>query len=45
MPNYVEGCNYCQASKEANDSMMPPHFASSRCQSGGKNHCTCGTCY
>lgn len=23
----------------------PPHNASSRCQSGGRDHCTCDTCF
>lgn len=25
--------------------MMPPHFASPRCESGGHNHCSCDTCF
>lgn len=27
------------------DSMLPSHSASSRCESGGRNHCTCDTCF
>ena len=38
----VEGCEYC---KLYGGGMMPPHFASANCQSGGRNHCTCGTCF
>ena len=38
-------CNYCIKSKESGDTMMPPHFASRRCQSGNHNHCTCDACY
>jgi hypothetical protein len=38
----VEDCNYC---KTYGGGMMPPHFASPYCQSGGRNHCTCGTCF
>ena len=25
--------------------MMPPHFASPRCESGRRNHCSCDTCF
>lgn len=24
---------------------MPPHFAKLRCESGGKEHCTCDICF
>jgi predicted metal-binding protein len=42
-PKTVPDCNYC---KLYGDSvMMPPHFASAGCQSGGRNHCTCGICF
>jgi predicted metal-binding protein len=42
-PRTVEDCNYC---KLYGDSvMMPPHFASAGCKSGGRNHCTCGICF
>lgn len=33
-------CPTCAADKQG-----PPHFASSRCQSGGHNHCSCDTCF
>lgn len=33
-------CNTCAAG-----GMMPPHFASSHCQSGGYTHCSCDTCF
>lgn len=36
-------CSYCDA--HANDTMMPPHDASSACESGGHPHCTCDFCY
>ena len=38
-----DDCAYCQAHKD--DSMMPPHQASSNCESGRYDHCTCDTCY
>ena len=41
-PNTVPGCKYCEL---YGGGMMPPHFASPNCQSGGHNHCTCGTCF
>lgn len=42
-PRTAEDCNYC---KLYGDSvMMPPHFASAGCKSGGRNHCTCGICF
>lgn len=42
-PRVVENCGYC---KLYGDSvMMPPHFASDACKSGGHNHCTCGICF
>ncbi len=25
--------------------MCPPHFASPRCESGGRRHCSCDTCF
>lgn len=36
-------CSFCM--DNMNDSMLPSHFASTRCQSGGYSHCTCDTCY
>lgn len=36
-------CAYCDTYRE--DSMMPYHDASSRCESGKQTHCTCDTCY
>lgn len=36
-------CSYCMDCMD--DSMMPSHNASSRCQSGGRSHCTCDTCF
>ena len=30
---------------KANNTFFPPHRASSLCQSGGHNHCTCDTCF
>jgi hypothetical protein len=36
-------CTYCQQFKPGD--MFPSHEASKRCQSGGRNHCTCDTCF
>lgn len=36
-------CSYCDEHK--NDGMMPPHDASSACESGSHPHCTCDACY
>lgn len=42
---YVDGCGYCDGEKERDSWFFPNHFASSRCQSGKRNHCTCDTCF
>jgi hypothetical protein len=42
-PRTAEGCSYCE--QFGGSLMMPPHFASPSCQSGGRNHCTCGICF
>lgn len=36
-------CNYCIENR--GQMMMPPHFASLRCESGKRNHCTCDVCF
>jgi len=36
-------CPTCMA--HLDDSMMPSHSPSSRCQSGSYSHCTCDTCF
>jgi hypothetical protein len=36
-------CKFCD--EHRGDEMMPPHDASSRCESGKRNHCTCDTCF
>ena len=36
-------CTTCDANR--NDSMMPSHTASDRCESGKRPHCTCDVCY
>lgn len=42
---YIDGCPYCEREKEAGEFFFPNHHASSRCESGGHNHCTCDTCF
>jgi len=36
-------CSYCDDHRD--DTMMPPHDASPRCESGKHQHCTCNTCF
>jgi len=36
-------CHYCDKHKPGE--MMPPHDASSRCESGKHSHCTCDACF
>lgn len=38
----IAECKYCQ---ENRNTMEPSHFASDRCESGKRNHCTCDTCF
>lgn len=38
-----EACSTCQEYKR--HGFGPSHFASSNCQSGKHNHCTCDTCF
>lgn len=38
----IEACAFCQENK---GKMHPPHFASPRCESGKRNHCTCDVCF
>jgi hypothetical protein len=40
----IANCKYCQEIKERGG-FGPSHFASRNCQSGGRNHCTCDTCF
>lgn len=35
-------CGYCRDNK---GKMHPPHNASSHCESGKKNHCSCDRCF
>ena len=45
MSVFIEGCKYCEDCKASGDDRMPPHFAKLSCKSGGREHCTCDTCY
>jgi hypothetical protein len=38
----VPGCSYCDGEKT---SFHPSHDASSRCESGKRNHCSCDACF
>lgn len=39
----VHGCRTCIETPPG--ALMPPHDASSRCESGKHSHCTCDTCF
>jgi hypothetical protein len=41
----VSGCQYCENLKASGSNFHPPHDASPRCESGGRPHCTCDTCF
>lgn len=41
----VEPCDYCTSEAERGNRFFPYHYASGRCQSGMRNHCTCDTCF
>lgn len=36
-------CAYCDQNRD--EAMMPAHHASLRCESGGRDHCTCDVCF
>ncbi len=38
----IEACAFCRENK---GKMAPRHFASPRCESGKRNHCTCDVCF
>lgn len=38
-------CRTCTESNPFGIAFVPSHRASSRCQSGGRNHCTCDSCF
>lgn len=39
------GCRTCIVAEARGDKYGPRHEASSRCESGGRSHCTCDTCF
>lgn len=38
-------CEYCDKERAANCTFHPPHSASSYCQSGQRDHCSCDRCF
>lgn len=38
-------CDYCDRERKERNLHFPSHKSSSRCKSGGYNHCTCDTCF
>lgn len=38
-------CGYCDSQREAEATFFPSHQAMSHCRSGGRNHCTCDSCF
>ncbi len=39
----VDGCVRCESG--ATDALVPPHDAAPGCESGRREHCTCGVCF
>lgn len=44
-PRYYVGCEYCRREQDRGSTFFPSHRASARCRSGGRQHCTCDTCF
>lgn len=42
---YYDDCATCQGYLAEGRSFFPPHVPSDRCESGKRNHCTCGICF
>jgi hypothetical protein len=42
---YYTACSYCMSEYHAGGTWFPSHYAMASCQSGGRNHCTCDTCF
>ena len=42
---YVDGCAYCEREKASGQVHFPRHWASELCESGKRDHCTCGVCW
>jgi len=38
-------CAFCDRMRAEGADFFPDHDASSRCQSGAHDHCTCDTCF
>ena len=38
-------CSTCDSERKAGSDFHPPHDASPRCESGGRDHCSCDTCF
>lgn len=38
-------CSRCDEFRAQGEDFHPNHYASSRCESGGRNHCTCDVCF
>ena len=45
LAKYLDGCGFCRIEREQGNTFFPPHNASPRCESGGRNHCTCAMCF
>ena len=45
LATYHPGCDFCDTMKGERRTFFPPHDASPRCDSGGRDHCTCDTCF
>lgn len=38
-------CVYCDKERKRRNDFHPSHQPMGSCQSGGRNHCTCDTCF
>lgn len=45
MSEVLAMCPSCRTIREEHGGFGPPHFASPRCESGGREHCACDVCF
>lgn len=38
-------CGYCERQRDKQETFFPSHWASDRCESGKRNHCSCDACF
>lgn len=42
---YALGCAYCESERDKEETFFPSHWASDRCESGKRPHCSCDVCF